>query len=134
MRISDWSSDVCSSDLVAPLRQAREERDIGGKTIGEIQRSLAAEEARRLFLQRFMLGRIAAQQARTTGAHGHPAPDRVRHRARNRLVIRQPQIIIRGEIPALTRDQSRSEEHTSELQSLMRISYAVFCLKKKQHI
>src|SRR3546814_9896775 len=29
---------------------------------------------------------------------------------------------------------SRSEEHTSELQSLMRISYAVFCLKKKQHI
>src|SRR3546814_5284143 len=95
MRISDWSSDVCSSDL-----------DIGGKTIGEIQRSLAAEEARRLFLQRFMLGRIAAQQARTTGAHGHPAPDRVRHRARNRLVIRQPQIIIRGEIPALTRDQS----------------------------
>src|SRR3546814_14608793 len=85
MRISDWSSDVCSSDLVAPLRQAREERDIGGKTIGEIQRSLAAEEARRLFLQRFMLGRIAAQQARTTGAHGHPAPDRVRHRPRNRL-------------------------------------------------
>src|SRR3546814_8615380 len=31
-------------------------------------------------------------------------------------------------------DSSRSEEHTSELQSLMRISYAVFCLKKKKHI
>src|SRR3546814_10637833 len=31
------------------------------------------------------------------------------------------------------RDQYRSEEHTSELQSLMRISYAVFCLKKKTH-
>src|SRR3546814_14164013 len=50
---------------VAPLRQAREERDIGGKTIGRIQRSLAAEEARRLFLQRFLLGRIAAHQAST---------------------------------------------------------------------
>src|SRR3546814_4489726 len=86
---------LIGKDQVAPLRQAREERDIGGKTIGEIQRSLAAEEARRLFLQRFMLGRIAAQQARTTGAH-------------------------------------RSEEHTSELQSLMRISYAVVCLKKKK--
>src|SRR3546814_1945069 len=32
-----------------------------------------------------------------------------------------------------TRDAPRSEEHTSELQSLMRISYAVFCLKKKKH-
>src|SRR3546814_20555991 len=35
---------------------------------------------------------------------------------------------------ALTVDQNRSEEHTSELQSLMRISYAVFCLKKKKTI
>src|SRR3546814_3520574 len=34
----------------------------------------------------------------------------------------------------LQRDQLRSEEHTSELQSLMRISYAVFCLKNKKHI
>src|SRR3546814_12408675 len=36
---------LIGKDQVAPLRQAREERDIGGKTIGEIQRSLAAEEA-----------------------------------------------------------------------------------------
>src|SRR3546814_13456413 len=35
---------------------------------------------------------------------------------------------------SLHRDMNRSEEHTSELQSLMRISYAVFCLKKKKHI
>src|SRR3546814_2792846 len=35
--------------------------------------------------------------------------------------------------PGRQRDDARSEEHTSELQSLMRISYAVFCLKKKQH-
>src|SRR3546814_6516188 len=41
----------------------------------------------------------------------------------------------RGREPAQHRDQAaRSEEHTSELQSLMRISYAVFCLKKKNYI
>src|SRR3546814_10692822 len=36
-------------------------------------------------------------------------------------------------VTAVTGDALRSEEHTSELQSLMRISYAVFCLKKKKH-
>src|SRR3546814_4754016 len=44
-----------------------------------------------------------------------------------RRALRQP----RGEVPAGQRMAVRSEEHTSELQSLMRISYAVFCLKKK---
>src|SRR3546814_2815617 len=38
-----------------------------------------------------------------------------------------------GQLPINTDGGCRSEEHTSELQSLMRISYAVFCLKKKQH-
>src|SRR3546814_3920949 len=38
-----------------------------------------------------------------------------------------------GAIMAVASELSRSEEHTSELQSLMRISYAVFCLKKKKH-
>src|SRR3546814_7688835 len=37
-----------------------------------------------------------------------------------------------GAVGRLHRDDGRSEEHTSELQSLMRISYAVFCLKKKK--
>src|SRR3546814_4235012 len=41
-------------------------------------------------------------------------------------------VTISNTIPS--RGQRRSEEHTSELQSLMRISYAVFCLKKKQHL
>src|SRR3546814_7680800 len=39
----------------------------------------------------------------------------------------------RNALPASLRHEVRSEEHTSELQSLMRISYAVFCLKKKKH-
>src|SRR3546814_1908013 len=41
-------------------------------------------------------------------------------------------LLFNNEIYGLTKGQYRSEEHTSELQSLMRISYAVFCLKKKK--
>src|SRR3546814_1826094 len=44
-----------------------------------------------------------------------------------------PQPLFPGIRPHLALDPNRSEEHTSELQSLMRISYAVFCLKKKKH-
>src|SRR3546814_10520419 len=45
----------------------------------------------------------------------------------------QPEMIATRDLPADKVDElSRSEEHTSELQSLMRISYAVFCLKKKK--
>src|SRR3546814_5394433 len=41
-------------------------------------------------------------------------------------------VLVRGEGKAFSSGGNRSEEHTSELQSLMRISYAVFCLKKKK--
>src|SRR3546814_2839330 len=43
-------------------------------------------------------------------------------------------VIDRDEVPVQTVETPRSEEHTSELQSLMRISYAVFCLQKKKTI
>src|SRR3546814_7034426 len=97
MRISDWSSDVCSSDLHAVPRAF----DPGGRP--------------RLW------GR---------GARGGPA-DRDRHRRRPRGdgPGRRPRGEGRRLVSALG---ERSEEHTSELQSLMRISYAVFCLKKKK--
>src|SRR3546814_7842493 len=58
-----------------------------------------------------------------------PDPPRS-HCVRDR--IKAIPLAIDREIPAREQDQSRSEEHTSELQSLMRISYAVFCLKKKK--
>src|SRR3546814_1080892 len=86
MRISDWSSDVCSSDLprahiyhyanyeIAALRRLTAEHRVGEAAMDQLQRE-----------RRFV-------------------------------------------------DLFRSEEHTSELQSLMRISYAVFCLKKKKYI
>src|SRR3546814_3316815 len=79
MRISDWSSDVCSSDLNRQVAAVVEEEvavDVGREHPDAVA-ALEVDVARR-------------------------------------------------------RDLQRSEEHTSELQSLMRISYAVFCLKKKK--
>src|SRR3546814_10194400 len=61
--------------------------------------------------------------------------DASRRAARRRDACRRPHATARGQTSALSqhhRLSRRSEEHTSELQSLMRISYAVFCLKKKK--
>src|SRR3546814_9585768 len=104
MRISDWSSDVCSSDLdVACLM-------IAALTVQD------RRSAERHLLQHY-LGDLAAR-----GIDGqlpfHMLWDRYR---------RWP---LWGMVSSLA-DADRSEEHTSELQSLMRISYAVFCLTKK---
>src|SRR3546814_2883557 len=57
-------------------------------------------------------------------------------RSKNRMAEGMARITVDSPIPYLLSDLTnilRSEEHTSELQSLMRISYAVFCLKKKKH-
>src|SRR3546814_5388949 len=96
MRISDWSSDVCSSDL-----KARQER------LAEIDR--AGRTDLEALLGALLLPIIEVLP-----------PDERRSFAKFMLSL-------------LTLDDAehRSEEHTSELQSLMRISYAVFCLKKK---
>src|SRR3546814_5276263 len=82
MRISDWSSDVCSSDLPARPQIPERREHIG---IPLLTRCIGVVSRLRMFISD-----VRAQ------------PDK------------------------------RSEEHTSELQSLMRISYAVFCLKKKK--
>src|SRR3546814_7690416 len=86
MRISDWSSDVCSSDL-----------------------SLDAD--------------------RTARRRGRSTNDRLFGFSRSGVEPSAADGPARGRLCA---DDRRSEEHTSELQSLMRISYAVFCLKKKK--
>src|SRR3546814_2353650 len=95
MRISDWSSDVCSSDLVEILSI---EQDRHGKPLRhkfEIPVDLLASPDQSWFRYE---------------------PDQILEAFR--------WLAISG--------AGRSEEHTSELQSLMRISYAVFCLKKKK--
>src|SRR3546814_1820847 len=60
-------------------------------------------------------------------------PEPVRSRARCRQLAGAPAAQLHQARPALPEGCQRSEEHTSELQSLMRISYAVFCLKKKKN-
>src|SRR3546814_10510344 len=114
MRISDWSSDVCSSDL-AVYRGTLEPPMHGafGPTLGMIgdkQKSITGS-CRRL-----------AQRPRPRQQHARlpvlPLP-------------LQRQLRPRRAWAWISDARSRSEEHTSELQSLMRISYAVFCLHKK---
>src|SRR3546814_6511204 len=88
LRISDWSSDVCSSDLVSQIA-------LDGAVKG-------------------------APPITDKGPAGRPViPNRIG--GLGEILNTAPQLL-----------QRRSEEHTSELQSLMRISYAVFCLKKKK--
>src|SRR3546814_7253703 len=105
MRISDWSSDVCSSDL--PVRHAP--RGIRAPSPRHRDRPQAPRSSRR----RPDAGDLAGDDRMTmrTGLDHLPAVKR-------RELERVARVL-------------RSEEHTSELQSLMRISYAVFCLKKK---
>src|SRR3546814_4001868 len=108
MRISDWSSDVCSSDLFARFAAADQpQRDRGLATV----RETIGEAGRK---------RHAAPYIRRKARQDHAGKGR---NARARIGGHQQQ----------QREDIRSEEHTSELQSLMRISYAVFCLKKKKN-
>src|SRR3546814_5011250 len=110
MRISDWSSDVCSSDLILEASDvlgchpSNEEADVAEVTIDR-------------FLAKWPppFGRIGPQREQEQFG-GVPE--------RRPPIVPEPAPVRHFEAP-------RSEEHTSELQSLMRISYAVFCLKKK---
>src|SRR3546814_8381344 len=106
MRISDWSSDVCSSDLAVAQARADVERREGLVASGAVSREELAH-ARDM---------LAAAEAALSASHGQLARSTALVDATT--LQKQPQV-------------QRSEEHTSELQSLMRISYAVFCLKKK---
>src|SRR3546814_3402908 len=126
MRISDWSSDVCSSDLVKILKQfhLRFEHRVEGRTQEAAERHLLLGQAAdpKIYL-------IDAGRRGRSVQKGHAlGVERVRSGARQGGIAEHKQR--RGVAPL--RKIVRSEEHTSELQSLMRISYAVFCLKKKK--
>src|SRR3546814_9670336 len=133
MRISDWSSDVCSSDLViarpavAATARHRRRHDVGDIAIA----GLIVRAAIAIGVDIAIGPRLAVRGAR---------PDILGKGARPVAVItRGEKFRAGGERTAVVEFQrraahpfvlARSEEHTSELQSLMRISYAVFCLKK----
>src|SRR3546814_5665087 len=101
MRISDWSSDVCSSDLgcVASVRHV-------------------LRPVRLDLLDQFVRQRHVVERLGLVVAVGVDPLEELLGVLRGGGVLR---LLVH-----------RSEEHTSELQSLMRISYAVFCLKKKK--
>src|SRR3546814_6649229 len=117
MRISDWSSDVCSSDLVADLSEIGAAHDIH-------RIKLFPQETQRMRAQRQLQRAIILHHLAPLGHW----PKRGRgfeplgREAGLASVCRREQ----GE-RRLAKTPHRSEEHTSELQSLMRISYAVFC-------
>src|SRR3546814_8112506 len=108
MRISDWSSDVCSSDLHVQFRRRLQRRQYAGDHLAVGQR-LAARQR---------VGTAVRLRRVERGERGRREVFDVHRLAQAVGVARQGEAV-------------RSEEHTSELQSLMRISYAVFCLKKK---
>src|SRR3546814_7538025 len=121
MRISDWSSDVCSSDLqdrsLFPcIEGSGGQGDRDGTRAGCRQR--AAAMAYRLLIE-----------IRATDARGEVVLHIEASLQLDAQAEPQHGSKAAGRCPALV--GPRSEEHTSELQSLMRISYAVFCLKKK---
>src|SRR3546814_7177126 len=133
MRISDWSSDVCSSDLGRGLcagarglarpgpghRAGRGGPPAGWRPAGPLCGT----------------GRDGSPAAGIAGRQ--PAGDYGRRRVPGRLKERDAMLLAINANNTNTKfgviDGDRSEEHTSELQSLMRISYAVFCLTNKNH-
>src|SRR3546814_3996741 len=125
MRISDWSSDVCSSDLCGWLRPghglpSRCRCSWRGSCLGLRVRwpvpRPPLRAARRLRL---------VSTATVTPPAGVVDPNPGNNSSTARLVVVQ-----QNDGAGCNAGNERSEEHTSELQSLMRISYAVFCLKK----
>src|SRR3546814_1024415 len=125
MRISDWSSDVCSSDLGATARTL----SCCARTSPRTARPTGSGSAGRPCNGRMGPGATASLSASRTRPGRLPIPVLPEEK---RGARRAAWLNFRGRgrfRPALW----RSEEHTSELQSLMRISYAVFCLKKKRY-
>src|SRR3546814_9593469 len=118
MRISDWSSDVCSSDLrpralpLITLRlhlRRRAERESYDPSLSALRMTLPVA--------------VVGSESTKATSRGYSCAAS--------LVFTKSWISRTS--ASLPSRPGKSEEHTSELQSLMRTSYAVFCLKKKQH-
>src|SRR3546814_1030624 len=148
MRIRYWSSDVCSSDLRCagqvelrhPFTGSDAGHSIERKVLNKIIQKGITMDARKLFN---LEGKTALITGGTRGIGFMIAQGLVQVGVKTYVTSRKAETCEEAEaelrkigeayaIPADVADaDQRSEEHTSELQSLMRISYAVFCLKKK---
>src|SRR3546814_2016090 len=114
MRISDWSSDVCSSDLL-PVDEGALGAERRTARIAEYAVEVAAFGRQLRIGIEDVVGAQRERPAITVVINGR---------------VEDP--FGRVDVVVEIAGRTRSEEHTSELQSLMRISYAVFCLKKKK--
>src|SRR3546814_8130944 len=135
MRISDWSSDVCSSDLMIKLRNLIALRQVSVKIVFAVETRPFVDDRAHGHAGSYRLPDAFSVGDRQHAGHG---------------CVDQAHLCIRlstkgrggsGEELRLRRDlrmdlqaDDRSDEHTYELQSLLRNSYAVFCLKKKKNI
>src|SRR3546814_10738176 len=127
MRISDWSSDVCSSDLVI--------MPVGSRSMYSAAVFAVTFSSKSPIFARMASRGIASEslniihphylyEMRCTGAIAAVIIFRRARHKTNQFGVRLISDVARSR-------ESRSEEHTSEVQSLMRVPYAVFCLKKK---
>src|SRR3546814_9844145 len=125
MRISDWSSDVCSSDL-----------PVGSRTLSKLTAlNLSPASIRNVMQDLEELGLLSSPH---TSAGRMPTEQGLRLFVDGMMQVAEPSAEDRAQIEASLSEggpiesalaqATRSEEHTSELQSLMRISYAVYCL------
>src|SRR3546814_1633209 len=119
MRISDWSSDVCSSDLPYGRHRMPVLKSLATRAPGGAR--LHSRECQGVPMS------VSAVNSNSNVAANTPQNSHtVQHGDTLSAIARQNGVSLAALL-------ARSEEHTSELQSLMRISYAVFCLKKKKH-
>src|SRR3546814_3140006 len=129
MRISDWSSDVCSSDLVGDFVSAsRPVFTLVGQRLW-VEGNFKENQLRYMRLGQHAEFKVDAFPDLELKGHVESfSPG-----TGNSFSLLPPENATGNWVKVVQRlPVERSEEHTSELQSLMRISYAVFCLKKKK--
>src|SRR3546814_2552993 len=138
MRISDWSSDVCSSDLTGVVIESSLDKGRGPVATVLVQQGQLAKGD--YLVCGVQYGRVRAlfdENGKQVPSAGPSIPVQVLGLsgvpdAGDDFVVVEDERLAKevAQQRDAKRRETRSEEHTSELQSLMRISYAVFCLKK----
>src|SRR3546814_1858399 len=129
MRISDWSSDVCSSDLIVvhPSVEAQTLEELIALTSGGAPLNYASGGVGTVA---HVAGELYNEKTGSSLTH---VPYKGAGDAMNDLLAGRVHIYMNNIPSFIAHVGTRSEEHTSELQSLMRNSFAVFCLKKKKN-
>src|SRR3546814_2986700 len=146
MRISDWSSDVCSSDLAAALQAAVNalrfiDDDDGARRTDQVDGRFAARLLAILVevVHVLLVDRAHGDDHDLNGRAGGKVP----HLAELGGIVEEiveglagieTFEMLFGDLESLVDALLRSEEHTSELKSLMRLSYAVLCWNTKQQL